>query len=93
MNDLSPVALRDTITKAFESIYPDYADHTDGILVNLNDDETITVELEGITTWMAEIDSDDDGYLYFGLYDPDYEAEFPDEPRTDPVCLRVRYME
>jgi hypothetical protein len=92
MPNLSATELRQRIESAFETVFPDYAEHTDGVIVQLNDDETIDVQLEGITTFRAEIHSDDDGYLYFGPYDPDYEAEYPNEPRTDPVCIRVRVL-
>lgn len=92
MNDPTPEMINAKIYEAFSHLYPDYADHTDGIIVVHNEDETIDVQLEGITTFRAAIDSDDDGYLRFGLYDPDYEAEYPDEDRLDFLMIRVKVL-
>jgi hypothetical protein len=89
---MTPTELKIRIANAFAHVYPEQADHTDGILVNLNDDETIDVELEGITTWRAEPASDNDDYLYFYPYDPDYAEEFPDENPRDYLCLRVKAL-
>lgn len=64
----------------FSRLYPEHADHTDGIVIEHHDDETITVDIEGIRTWVAEIDSDHDDYLYFHLDG--------DEDRI--LCVKVR---
>lgn len=57
--------LNEAILNVFGDLYPACADHTDGIIVNWIDDETIEVELEGVPHYHCELDSDDDGNLYF----------------------------
>jgi hypothetical protein len=89
MTDLSEKLLRQRIQHAFHHLYPDQP--RDMITVRFNEDETIDVETERVT-FRAEIDSDDDGFLRFGIYDPDFEAEHPDEDRTDYLMVRVQYL-
>jgi hypothetical protein len=89
---MTKTELETRIIDAFGHLYPDYAEHTDGIIVQFNDDETIDVQLEGITTFRAMIDSDNDDYLRFGLYDPDYNDEHPNEPNDDYIQIRVRVL-
>ena len=65
------------ITTAFSYLYV-----RSSITVRLNDDETIDVRIKDGPDFRAEIDSDDDGYLYF------YRA---DDPEDDTICVRVCY--
>lgn len=82
--------ITDNIKSAFLHLYPTLTNGGADIIVQFNDDETIDVMIPDVTTLRAEIDSDDDGYLRFGLYDPDYEAEHPDEDRLEAVMIRVK---
>lgn len=80
------------IVAAFQHVYP----HTNFSIL-LNEDETIdvipvheTADID-LPRYRAEIDSDDDGFLYFYCYDEDFAEENPDHDNTtDPVCVRVR---
>lgn len=86
--DVNPELLVTNIRSAFMGLYPNVAPAD--IEVRLNIDETIDVEIPEGPTFRADIDSDDDGYLRFGLYDPDYADEYPDEDPLDPVSVRVK---
>ena len=72
---------------AFQTLYPIV--EPDGFNIVHNDDETIDVIVEDSLVFKADIFSDDDGYLRFRPYDPDFEAEYPDEDPYQVVSIRV----
>ena len=89
-DQITAETLTANIRNAFLHLYPHLEVET--IESHFHDDETITVEPdpESFPSLKAVIDSDDDGYLRFGIHDPDYEAEHPEENLTDFLMIRVK---
>lgn len=88
--------MNDQISKriydAFNHIYPDQSDHTDGIFVN-SDDNHLLVEIEGCPMWVCHDNPETSTHLSFSPYDPDYSEEFPNEDPNDFLMIRVRISE